>query len=33
MARDNPPTSLVRSESKDVRLEKGTEIVVVVVGR
>jgi hypothetical protein len=33
MARDNPPTSLVRSESKDVRLEKGTEIVLVVVGR
>jgi hypothetical protein len=32
MARDNPPTSLVRSESKDVRLEKGTEIVLVVVG-
>jgi hypothetical protein len=33
MARDNPPTSLVRSESKDVRLEKGTEIVLVVVGQ
>jgi hypothetical protein len=32
LARDNPPTSLVRSESKDVRLEKGTEIVLVVVG-
>jgi hypothetical protein len=32
MARDNPPTSLVRSESKDVHLEKGTEIVLVVVG-
>lgn len=33
MARDNPPTSLVRSESKDVRLEKGTEIVLVVVSQ
>jgi hypothetical protein len=33
MARDNPPTSLVRSESKDVHLPKGTEIVLVVVGR
>jgi hypothetical protein len=32
MARDNPPTSLVRSETKDVRLEKGTEIVLLVVG-
>jgi hypothetical protein len=32
LARDNPQTSLVRSESKDVRLEKGTEIVLVVVG-
>lgn len=32
MARDNPPTSLVRSEKEDVRLEKGTEIVLVVVG-
>jgi hypothetical protein len=31
MARYKPPTSLVRSESKDVRLEKGTEIVLVVV--
>jgi hypothetical protein len=33
MARDKPPTSLVRSESKDVRLEKGTEIVLVVVNQ
>lgn len=33
MARYNPPTSLVRSESKDVRLEKGTGIVLVVVGQ
>jgi hypothetical protein len=32
LARDSPPTSLVRSERKDVRLEKGTEIVLVVVG-
>jgi hypothetical protein len=32
MARTDPPTSLVRSESKDVRLEKGTEIVLIVVG-
>lgn len=31
MARDKPPTTLVRSETKDVRLEKGTEIVLVVV--
>ena len=31
MARDKPPTSLVRSESQDVRLKKGTEIVLVVV--
>ncbi|MGA8674024.1 MAG: hypothetical protein WB621_02385 [Candidatus Acidiferrales bacterium] len=30
MARDKPPTSLVRSEKKDVRLEKGTGIVLVV---
>lgn len=33
MARDKPPTSLVRSEKKDVRLEKGTEIVLRVVGQ
>jgi hypothetical protein len=33
MARDKPPTSLVHSDSKDVRLEKGTEIVLVVVGQ
>jgi hypothetical protein len=33
MARDKPPTSLVRSEKKDVRLEKGTEIVLVVVSQ
>ena len=32
MARDKPPTSLVRSETKDVRLEKGTGIVLVVDG-
>jgi hypothetical protein len=32
MARTDPPTSLVRSESKDVHLERGTEIVLVVVG-
>jgi len=31
MARDKPPTSLMHSDSKDVRLEKGTEIVLVVV--
>jgi hypothetical protein len=31
MARDKPPTSLVRSERQDVRLKKGTEIVLVVV--
>jgi hypothetical protein len=31
MARDKPPTNLVRSETKDVRLEKGTGIVLVVV--
>jgi hypothetical protein len=30
MARDDPPTSLVRSEKKDVRLERGTGIVLVV---
>jgi hypothetical protein len=33
MARDNPPTSMVRCKSKDVRLEKGTEIVLLVVGQ
>jgi hypothetical protein len=33
IARDKPPTSLVRSESKDVRLEKGTGIVLVVVSQ
>jgi hypothetical protein len=32
LARDNPPASLVRSESKDVHLPKETEIVLVVVG-
>jgi hypothetical protein len=32
-AKDNPPTSLVSSQSRDVQLEIGTEIVVVVVGR
>ena len=31
MARDEPPTTLVRSENQDVRLEKGTGIVLVVV--
>ena len=30
MARDKPPTSLLRSERQDVRLKKGTEIVLVV---
>jgi hypothetical protein len=30
MARDKPPTSLVRSARQDVRLKKGTEIVLVV---
>jgi hypothetical protein len=33
MAREKPPTSLVRSESRDVRLKEGTEIVLVVVGQ
>lgn len=33
MARDKPPTSLVRSEHQDVRLKKGTEIVMVVVSQ
>jgi hypothetical protein len=33
MARDKPPTTLVRSESQDVRLGKGTEIVLVVVAQ
>lgn len=33
MARDKPPTSLVRSERQDVRLKKGTEIVLVVVNQ
>ena len=33
MARDKPPTSLVRSERQDVRLKKGTEIVLVVVSQ
>jgi hypothetical protein len=32
MARDNPPTSLVHSQSRDIRLDKGTEIVLVAEG-
>lgn len=32
MARDNPPTSLVRSESRDIHVDKGTEILLVVAG-
>lgn len=32
MARDNPPTSLVHSQSQDIRLDKGTEIVLIVEG-
>lgn len=32
MARDNPPTSLVRSQSRDIHLDKGTEILLVVAG-
>jgi hypothetical protein len=31
MARDNPPTSLVHSQSRDIHLDRGTEIVLVVV--
>ncbi len=33
MAKDKPPTSLMHCENKDVHLEKGTEIVLMVVGR
>jgi len=33
LAREKPLTSLVHCESKDVRLDKGTEIVLVVVGQ
>lgn len=32
MARDNPPTSLVHSDSRDIHLDKGTEVVLVVQG-
>jgi hypothetical protein len=32
LAKDNPPTSLVHSDSKNIHLDKGTEIVLVVVG-
>jgi hypothetical protein len=32
IAKDKPPTSLLHSDSRNIRLEKGTEIVLVVVG-
>jgi hypothetical protein len=33
LARDKPTTSLVHSDNKDIRLDKGTEIVLVIVGQ
>jgi hypothetical protein len=32
MAKDKPPTSLLHSDSRNIHLEKGTEIVLVAVG-